>query len=531
MVAQRLRHVSGSPSGYTCRMPPALHAVDQPVPELPILLTDDVRAVEAIVAAGEDAPNLMERAGLAAAELARDRLLTDKRSVLVLAGPGNNGGDGFVVARHLKNWWYQVSVVFAGERDRLSSDARAAHDAWLGAGGELLSEIPAGRVDLVIDALFGIGLQRELSGQHADLVARVNALRCPVLALDIPSGLHADSGRVLGSAIRAHHTMTFIALKPGLLTLDGPDHAGTLHVEQLGLDVAALRPPPGCLVPTALLSHVLPARARNSHKGTFGSLGIIGGAAGMTGAALLAGRAALSLGAGRTYLGLLGAREAPVDPMQPELMLREADEVVEMRHLNCLVVGPGLGQSPPARSLVARALERDMPLVLDADALNLIGAHDALAEVCAARSSATLITPHPAEAARLLRTDTAAVQADRIRAATALSARYQATVALKGAGTVIAEPSGAWWINTSGNPGLASAGMGDVLSGLIGALVSQGARPEDALLAAVHLHGLAADDCIKRTGGPIGLTASEVTHAARALLNACIYPPEENPTD
>jgi hydroxyethylthiazole kinase-like uncharacterized protein yjeF len=504
-------------------MPPAIPTHDDAVADLPILLIEDVRAVEALAAAEAPGRNLMELAGRAAAELARDLLLADKRSVLVLAGPGNNGGDGFIVARHLKSWWYQVCVVFAGERDRLSDEARAAHDAWLAAGGELLADIPAVRFDLIIDALFGIGLQRDLSDRHAELVGRINALGAPILALDIPSGVHADTGRVLGSAVRAEHTATFIALKPGLLTLDGPDHAGTLHVYDLGLDVASLHPPAGRVVPTALLSHVLPPRARNSHKGTFGSLGIVGGAAGMTGAALLAGRAALNLGAGRTYLGLLGAREAPVDPMQPELMLRQADEVVEMRHLDCLVVGPGLGQSPPARSLVARALERDIPLVLDADALNLIAAHDALAEVCAARASATLFTPHPAEAARLLKLDTTAVQADRIRSASILSERFAASVALKGVGTVIAERSGGWWINTSGNPGLASAGMGDVLSGLIGALLAQGVLPDAALVASVHLHGLAADECLKHSGGPIGMAASEVTHAARRLLNARIY--------
>jgi hydroxyethylthiazole kinase-like uncharacterized protein yjeF len=205
-------------------------------------------------------------------------------------------------------------------------------------------------------------------------------------------------------------------------------------------------------------------------------------------------------------------------------MLREADEVVTTRQLTALVVGPGLGQSPQARSVVARSLEREVPVVLDADALNLIGAHDALAEVCVARTSPTLFTPHPAEAARLLRQDTARVQADRIGAALAIARRYRAWVALKGVGTILTGPEGRWAINTSGNPGLASAGMGDVLSGFIGALLTQGVGAQDALAAAVHLHGMAADACVERIGGPIGLTASEVTAEARALLNAQIYP-------
>jgi hydroxyethylthiazole kinase-like uncharacterized protein yjeF len=500
-----------------------IHATRSAAGGLPVLTVADVRAVEALATAGPDAPNLMERAGLAAAELARD-LLQGRPAVLVFAGPGNNGGDAFVVARHLKSWWHKVELVFTGDASRLGADARAAHDAWRAAGGENLTQPPQRRFDLVVDGLFGIGLQRDLASPHAELITHMNRQPAPVLALDLPSGLQADTGRVLGCAVRAAHTITFIALKPGLLTLDGPDHAGEVHVRDLGLDVTALQPAGGRVLPAALLGRILAPRPRNSHKGTFGSLGILGGAPGMTGAALLAGRAALQLGCGRTYVGLIGARDAPVDPVQPELMLREADEVVVMRHLTGLVVGPGLGQSPQARGVVARALEREVPVVLDADALNLVGAHDALAEVCRARTSPTLFTPHPAEAARLLRQDTARVQADRMVAAAAIARRYHAFVALKGVGTILAAPDGTWAINTSGNPGLASAGMGDVLSGCIGALLTQGAAVQDALAAAVHLHGLAADRCVERIGGPIGLTASEVTAEARALLNAHLYP-------
>ncbi len=512
-------------------MSPALPLPEGAVDDLPVLTSSDVRAVETLSAAQPDPATLMERAGLAAAQLARDRLLAGKRSVLILAGPGNNGGDGFVVARHLKRWWYQVAVVFAGQRDRLGADAVAAYDAWIADGGAVLADVPPGRFDLVVDALFGIGLQRDLADRQAELVGWINSQPAPVLALDLPSGLHADTGRVLGCAVRAQHTVTFIALKPGLLTLDGPDHAGTLHLRDLGLDVPALHPPAGHLVPTALLARILARRARNSHKGTFGSVGVLGGAAGMTGAALLAGRAALYLGTGRIYVGLVGERPRRLDPLQPELMLRDADELVLMSQLTCQVVGPGLGQSPQARSVVARALERELPLVLDADALNLIGAHDALADVCSARTHPTLFTPHPAEAARLLRSTTAAVQADRVAAALAISRRFNASVALKGVGTVVAEPRGNWWINTTGNPGLASAGMGDVLSGIVGSLLSQGAAAHDALLAGVHLHGLAADRCAREIGGPLGLTASEVTRAARALLNGCLYPAAQGSSD
>jgi len=384
--------------------------------------------------------------------------------------------------------------------------------------------LPEQPLDLVVDALFGIGLTRPLEGRYAELIEWMNAQPAPVLALDVPSGLSADTGAVLGCAVRAAFTVTFIALKPGLLTLDGPDHAGEWEVAGLGLDVDAMQPSGGRLLGLESLHGLLAPRLRNSHKGSFGSLGIIGGAAGMTGAALLAGRAALQLGAGRIYLGLL-RKELGVDPNQPELMLREADEAVEMAHLSCLVVGPGLGQSPPARSAVARALEREVPLLLDADALNLLGAHDALKDVCRARRAATLLTPHPAEAARLLGCTTAEVQTDRIATTIELAQRYRAVVALKGAGSVIATPDGQWRINSSGNPGLASAGMGDVLSGICGALLAQGVEGFDALSGSVYLHGRAADLCAELQDGWIGMTASEVTAAARQVLNETVYGP------
>jgi hydroxyethylthiazole kinase-like uncharacterized protein yjeF len=493
-----------------------------PLAALPVYTTAEVRAIERAAVATEQAPDLMERAGLAAADIARERLLEGRKSVLVLAGPGNNGGDGFVLARHLKAWWYRVTLLFTGERARLSPDAAAAHDAWLAAGGEIAGELPAEQFDLVVDALFGIGLERDIAGRHAELISGSTAspLRCWRWT---SSGLHADTGRVLGIAAGADHTVTFIALKPGLLTLDGPDHAGEIHVRDLGLAVEALRPARGRLVGSDVLGSLLPPRRRNSHKGTYGSVGIVGGAPGMAGAGLLAGRAALLLGAGRVYLGMLDADAPSVDINQPELMLRQAEEVLAIDHLTCLVVGPGLSQSPQARSAVALALERELPLVLDADALNLIGAHDALRDVCRARREPTLLTPHPAEAARLLQVTTAEIQADRVAAALRLAADYGAATALKGVGSVLAFPDGRWSINTTGNPGLASAGMGDVLSGILGALIAQGAPSERALAAGVHLHGAAADALLAARGGPIGITGAEVIEAARELLNRAIY--------
>jgi hydroxyethylthiazole kinase-like uncharacterized protein yjeF len=320
--------------------------------------------------------------------------------------------------------------------------------------------------------------------------------------------------------VRARHTVTFIALKPGLLTLDGPDLCGEIHLRTLGIDAAALRPPRGHVIARGILHAALGSRKRNSHKGDYGSVGVIGGDSGMTGAALLAARAALKFGAGRVYAGLL-ARGAPrLDAEQPELMLRDAGDVLKLPRLACLAVGPGLGQAPDAAHYLRAALESACALVLDADALNLVAADAGLARALRERRAPAVLTPHPAEAARLLATTTARVQDDRVASATALAARTGCPVALKGAGTVCATPAGTWHINTSGNPGMASAGMGDVLTGLVAALIAQGADAETALLAGVHAHGAAADALVARGVGPVGLTATEVIEAARALVNA-----------
>ncbi|WP_231912944.1 NAD(P)H-hydrate dehydratase [Sterolibacterium denitrificans] len=471
-------------------------------------------------------PPLMERAGQAASQLAL-RLLADRPRLLaplIIAGPGNNGGDAFVVARLLRQAGFPPRVIFVGHADQLPGDARKAHDQWIAAGGTTLDAdaLPTDEAAcaLVIDGLFGIGLTRPLTDAHATLVRRINAFDCPILALDIPSGLDAATGRVLGVAVRATHTLSFIALKPGLLTLDGPDHCGEISVHdlELGSEIAACAAP-GCgrTVSRELFAGALRPRPRNSHKGSYGSVGILGGAAGMAGAALLAGRAALALGGGRVYLGML--ERLAVDPQQPELMLRAPEEIFGLA--DCLAIGPGLGQSAEALALLTRAVDGKLPLLLDADALNLCAAHPDLLDRLASRGHAApvVLTPHPAEAARLLQTDIASIQADRLAAAQALARRSNAAIVLKGCGSIIALPDGRWYINTAGNPGLASAGSGDVLSGMLIALIAQGWPAAEALLAAVHLHGNAADACVAAGSGPIGLTASELIPLSRSLLN------------
>ncbi len=486
----------------------------------PILLSADLRAVEQAALRGRNPLPLMARAGLAAAELARQLAGDNGKPVLILAGPGNNGGDAFVVARHLKQWWFNVTVVCVADPKKYSGDAAAALQDWRQAGGEVVAVIPAAPDwALVIDGLFGIGLQRELDEDYAALAEQVNALDAPVLALDVPSGLDADTGRVMGCAIAADHTITFIALKPGLLTLDGPDHCGELHVANLGLADAVAAAPHGVVIAHDVLTHLLPPRPRNSHKGTYGSAGIVGGAHGMVGAVLLAARAALKCGAGRVYAGFI-ANDAPlVDPLQPELMLRPADGVLRLDHLTALAVGPGLGDSPDAAEYLDWALETTAPLLLDADALNLLAATDSLKNELKQRVISTILTPHPTEAARLLACTTDEVQHDRVAAALRLAKEFNAGVVLKGAGSVCAWPDGHWAINTSGNPGMASAGMGDVLTGIMVSLLAQGVDERHALTAGVYLHGAAADIMVAAGDGPAGLTASEVIDAVRVLLN------------
>jgi len=381
-----------------------------------------------------------------------------------------------------------VAVVSRADPARLPPDAARAWAAWRERGGAILADLPAAqRFSLVIDGLFGVGLTRDVAGEDARWIAQANDLNCPKLALDIPSGLDSDSGRIRGCAFHADHTLTFLGLKPGLLTADGPDCSGELHLDLLGVDPATLPATPGIALTQLESRHRLSPRAQNSHKGQFGQVGIIGGSHGMVGAGLIAGRAALQQGVGSVTLGVLDERIV-VDYGEPRLMFAAAESLVSAR-LSVLAIGPGLGQSTRAHALLETALATPCPLVLDADALNLLASDPALAQHAARRSAPTLLTPHPGEAARLLGVNIAEIQANRIEAAQRLSAHYRAHVVLKGAGSVIAHPDGRYAINTSGGPWLAQAGSGDRLTGMVAALLGQGMGAGDALEAAVWLHG------------------------------------------
>ena len=489
---------------------------------LPVLTTAQLRNVE--TRAGRER-SLMQLAGEAVAREARALARDTGAPILVVAGPGNNGGDAWVAAAALRAGFSRVIVWDIAGSAPKAQEARRARDAFVASGGEVVREWPTLRAALIVDGLLGIGLARDVDSAFGEAIERINASGVPVLSIDAPSGLDSDSGRVRGSAVRATRTLTFLAHKPGLHTLDGREHAGEVVLDDLGAAADVRDEALGTLLtPESVRGWLAPRRA-NAHKGTFGSVAIIGGSRGMVGAALLAARAALYTGAGKVFVGLLSPDAPSVDPLQPELMLRSVDDALSA---DVIVAGPGAGRSPSATSVspfertqLPAILALAKPLVLDADALNVIAINEGLrADFASRRKAPTILTPHPAEAARLLGRETRAVQADRVGRALELAQRYGAHVVLKGAGSVCASPEGRWSINTTGNPGLASGGTGDVLAGLIGALLAQGLAAEQALQLGVCLHGAAADSLVARGVGPVGLTASELLPEARALLNA-----------
>ncbi|HVL76477.1 MAG TPA: NAD(P)H-hydrate dehydratase [Noviherbaspirillum sp.] len=491
---------------------------------VPLYFTEQVRTLERAALDTTPEGTLMARAGKAAADLAL-RLLGSAAGarVLVLAGPGNNGGDALVAARHLTGMQAQVALLpYYVDTAPCPDDARRARNEYQAAHGGWVAPVPEscdGNWDLVIDGLFGIGLRRGFDTTTAAIVRAVNRLRCPVLALDVPSGLDADTGQPVdmdAGAVRATHTITFIADKPGLYTGLGRDHAGEVTLADLNLDRAIYPPSDLHLATIGAFQPALRQRRHGSHKGSHGDVVVAGGAHGMTGGAILAARAALFCGAGRVYAALLD-RTTSYDAPHPELMLRSADGIEFARAV--IVAGQGMGRDEAARRLLERALDAGRPTVLDADALNLVAADTDLQRKLASRGQDFILTPHPLEAARLLGQNAEQIQRARIDTARMLARRFNCIAVLKGSGTVIAAPDGQAMINPTGNAGLATAGSGDVLAGICGALLAQGFSPWHAALAGVWTHGAAADSLVEEGIGPIGLTASELIPRVRRLLN------------
>jgi ADP-dependent NAD(P)H-hydrate dehydratase / NAD(P)H-hydrate epimerase len=482
-----------------------------------LLPATEIRAVEAL--AGGMGEPLMVRAGRAAAQFAARLAGETGQAILVVAGPGHNGGDAWVTARNLQQSFHRVTVLDAvgGETplaDPVARDAKAAFT------GTVVHEFPDTPFALIVDGLFGIGLSRDIGGDFAAIINRINASPIPVLSIDLPSGIDGDTGCIRGCAVKADHTLTFIALKPGLFTADGPDHAGNIALDNLGLDVELEGIMGGTLLKQETVAGWLAPRRKNTHKGSFGGVAVIGGADGMVGAALLASRAALYLGAGKSFCGLLASDSRSVDPVAPEIMLRPVEHLLDLPDVTVVVVGPGMGHSQRARAALHGALMHRMPVVIDADGLNLLASDEELRALLARRESPTVLTPHPGEAARLLGVRTDAVQRNRIAATVKLAKMLKCEVVLKGAGSVIVSPDGSWAVNATGNPGMASAGMGDTLSGMIGALLAQGMEAGRAARFGVCLHGAAADRLAEEGEGPLGLRAGEVGVSARRVLNA-----------
>lgn len=477
----------------------------------------EVRALEARARGVLPPGTLMQRAGTAAARAAHQwhsaRAAGRVGSVLALCGPGDNGGDGFICAIGLRDLGYRCSCW--APLPSISADAIAARTKWTQCGGTIIEHLPElESFDLVVDGLLGIGAQRPLTDPFLSALRWVQERRIPVVALDVPSGLNADTGAWIGgvAGAPAEQTITFIADKPGLHTHDGLQAAGQVRVETLGLEQAAEEmASAGQLNMPARFGALLQPRPRNCNKGDFGSVAVIGGARGMVGAALLAARAAIRLGAGKVYVDCIGAAEIRFDWLAPELMFRAEGE---MPPVGVLVVGCGLGTDAAARARLDRLMDHGGPVVVDADALNCLATEPALRAALRGRRAQSVLTPHPGEAARLLGIETSAVQEDRVSSALRLAREYRSIVVLKGAGSIIAEPSGQYTINPTGGPALASAGTGDVLAGMIGALLAQHADCVSAVCAGVWLHGRACD----LYGADLGLTASELAPlAARAL--------------
>lgn len=444
------------------------------------------RLMEAAAADSLPPHTLMQRAGLATARLAL-ALAPHARCVWIACGPGNNGGDGLEAAVHLQQWGKAPVVTWLGSPERAPTDAAASYQRAKAAGVRI-ADTPPQDCDLCIDALLGIGATRAPAGKMAEWIAHIHSLGVPVLAVDVPSGLNADSGATNGPCVKAQHTISLLSLKPGLFTAMGRDLAGQVWLEPLSTDDRTRVPPRATLIGAAADS----LRLHASHKGSYGDVAIIGGAPGMTGAALLAASAALHQGAGRVFVGLLDGGGMHVDPGQPELMFRRLETLDPTQ----LTVVCGCGGGSVIASELPRLLSTAPRLALDADALNALAADSQLEGLLCARQHRgrqTVLTPHPLEAARLLGRTAKEVQQDRLGAAEELAKRFACTVVLKGSGSVIAAPGETTAINPTGNARLATAGTGDVLAGMIGARLAAGLPAFQAACAAVYRHGLAAD--------------------------------------
>lgn len=465
---------------------------------------------------------LMERAGQALFEVVRARY-PRAREIAIVCGVGNNGGDGYVLARLARKAGLVPRVLSVGDAAQMKGEAADARSVCADAGIPVtgFNAHALRGCDIVVDALLGTGLTRPVEGAWREAVDVVNDLRtAPVIAVDVPSGLNADTGAIMGAAVRAHTTVTFVGLKSGLFTGSGREYGGELIFADLQIppDVFLRAEPVARRLIDSEFRNCLRPRARDIHKGDMGHVLIVGGDRGMGGAVRLAGEAAYRAGAGLVTVLTRAEHIAQVGAARPELMVFGIDDVREARaffeRASVVAVGPGLGQTPWSKNLFGAVLDCARPLVIDADGLNLLSMETT-------RRDDWILTPHLGEAARLLGVATREIQADRFSAIDALNERYGGVAVLKGSGTLIAK-TGTRPVSLCdrGNPGMASAGMGDVLTGVVAALRAQGLESWDAARLAVWLHALAGDDAARRTAGDeIGLIASDLFPFLRARVN------------
>jgi NAD(P)H-hydrate epimerase len=460
----------------------------------------------------------MKRAGEAALRFLRTRFPVAHR-IVVVCGAGNNGGDGYVLARFAQAAGLTVTTLAATAPEQLRGDARQAYEDLRASGGKI-QPYAAERLregEVIVDALLGTGLRGAARAEIAGIIRDINGAARPVLAVDVPSGLDSDTGIPLGETLRADCTVTFVGLKTGLFIGDGPEFAGTVFFDDLEITPAEAGAPPPRIerILESAIQQALPRRARSSHKGNFGRVLIVGAGVGMPGAVRLAGEACLRVGAGLVTVAVAPENVPAISAGRPELIclpLTDAEELKEpAEKADVIAIGPGLGRTPWARAALDAVLRFGKPLVVDADALNIIAESGARAHVD------WVLTPHPGEAGRLLGTETGAIQRDRLAALEHLVGRYCGTVVLKGAGTLVGAPGQTPALCERGNPGMATAGMGDVLTGTIAGILAQCRDPWLAARVGVLVHAMAGDAAART--GERGLLASDVPRELRTCVN------------
>lgn len=482
--------------------------------------TKTIRQIENTIFAEEIATEseLMRRAGHAAFSKMRQKWPAAQR-ILVICGKGNNAGDGFVLAKEAYLCGLSVSVLILVEENDYRGAAKEALSACLSAGVSVASFDESVELvgDVIVDAIFGVGLSRDVSGVYQKAIEAINAVSMPVLSLDVPSGLAADTGSAFGCVVQAAMTVTFIALKTGLYTGKGAEYAGEIVHEDLAVPqrLFELFSPSAYLMASKSFTKPLPSRHRDAHKGDFGHVLIIGGDYGMGGAVCMAAEAALRVGAGLVSVATRPEHVGVVSGSRPEIMCHQIEKIDALKPLiaaaSVIVIGPGLGRGEWSAALLEAVLQSNKPKVLDADSLNL------LANI-PKHSDEWILTPHPGEAGRLLHITTEAVQKDRFVAAESLVKKFGGVCVLKGAGTIVQSENMLPCVCAAGNPGMATAGMGDVLSGVIGGLLAQGLALVDAAKQGVMLHALAADAAAE-LGGERGLLATDLMLHLRRLVN------------